>query len=356
MVDGRIGVFVTEETDALFFYHFNKCNLINSIKVFNDIDKFRSSPIKHKISCLQMPYPVRAEFDSLVDDLVNCSDHVLILMSELHDRTVEIVQRHDDPKVSYFICGEFNFELTHSPLHKFYDWFTTTVHFYKHIRPQTLDILTPYNTKSFNFDCLLGRKKAHRDFAYDRIKAWPNNVLTYLGDHTCNFDDPEKWLWESNGLEIDRPVEWTVDRVPYYGHRMSISQIVPLQIYNQTAYTLVAETNYSNHYTFYTEKTVKPILGRRLFVALAGQGHLANLHRIGFKTFDSIIDESYDTIANNEIRWQTALEQMQGLSKTPQEEILDKIKPICEHNYKVMIETDWYGDYFLPAFVSYFNQ
>ena len=351
-----IGVFVTQETDALFFYHFNKCNLLSSIQVYNDLDKFRSSKHNHKIACLQMPYPIRAEFDTLVNDLESCCDHVLILMSELHDRTVEIVQRHDSVKVSYFICGEFNFKLEHSPVHKFYDWFTTTVHFYKHVRPETLNVLTPYDVKPFKFDCLLGRKKPHRDFAYDRIKHWSKNILTYLGDHTCNFDDPEKWLWESNGLEIDKPVEWTVDRVPYYGHRMSISQIVPLQIYNKTAYTLVAETNYSNHYTFYTEKTVKPILARRLFIALAGRGHLNNLQQLGFKTFDRIINESYDAIEDNTLRWETALLEMHKVSSTPQEEILFKIKPICEHNYNVMIKTDWYGKYFLPAFVSYFNQ
>jgi hypothetical protein len=356
MANSRTGVFVTKETDALFYFHFNKCNLVKSIQVSNDIDQYRAGKFNRKIACLQMPYPVQAEFDQLVDDLVNCSDHVLILMSELHDRTVEIVCRHDNPKVSYFICGEFNFELNHSPVHKFYDWFTTTAHFYKYVRPETLDVLTPYTTKAYNFDCLLGRKKLHRDFAYTSIKNRPGNILTYLGDHTCNFDDSDKWIWEDEGLVIDKPVEWTVDRVPYYGHRMSISQIIPLKIYNQTAYTLIAETNYSNHYTFYTEKTVKPILARRLFIALAGQDHLANLHQLGFKTFDSIIDESYDSISDNFARWESALFTMHNLMSTPQDEILFKTIPICEHNFNVMIETDWYGEYFMPAFVNYFNQ
>jgi hypothetical protein len=350
------GVFVTAETDALFYYHFNKCNLLTSIQVYNDLDKFRSSTHNKKIACLQMPYPIRAEFDELINDLETTCDHILILMSELHDRTVEIVRRHNRARVSYFICGEFNFELEQSPVHKFYDWFTTTVHFYKNVRPETLDVLTPYNVKPLNFDCLLGRKKLHRDFAYERIIRWPGNIVTYLEDHTCNFDDPKKWQWEDKGLIIDKPVEWTVDRVPYYGHRMSISQIIPLQIYNKTSYTLVAETNYSNHYTFYTEKTVKPILGRRLFIALAGQGHLANLHRLGFKTFDSIINESYDSISDNYVRWEEALFTMHNLMSTPQDEILFKTIPICEHNYNVMMQTDWYSEYFMPAFVSYFNQ
>lgn len=356
MAEVATGVFVTQETDALFFYHFNKCNLHTSIQVYNDIDQFRSSTHSSKIACLQMPYPVRVEFDALINDLVNCSDHVLILMSELHDRTIEIVQRHDAHKISYFICGEFNFDLAFSPVHKFYDWFTTTVHFYRNVRPDTLNVLNPYSKKEFMFDALLGRKKPHRDYAFDRLSKLDNNLYTYLGDTSCNFDDPDKWLWEREGLDIDKPVEWTVDRLPYYGHRMSISQIIPLQIYNQTAYTLIAETNYSDHYSFYTEKTVKPILAQRLFVLLGGQRQLQNLHAIGFKTFDNIVDETYDSIADSNTRFKNAMDQVEYLLTQDQEEIFNKIKPICEHNFTHMIDTDWYNAYFKLAFTSYFNQ
>jgi hypothetical protein len=355
MVEVTVGVFVTQETDALFHFHFNRCNLQNSIQVYTDIDTFRNSKHSYKISCLQMPYPVRAEFDTLITDLVACSDNLLILMSELHDRTIEIVWRHDDPKISYFICGELNFELEHSPVHKFYDWFTTTVHFYKGVRPITLDVLNPYTKKEYMFDALLGRKKFHRDCAFDVIDK-NVNLVTYLGDISCNFNDPDKWLWESQGLEIDRTVKWTVERLLYYGHRMSISQIVPLQIYNQTAYTLVAETNYSNHYSFYTEKTVKPILAHRLFVLLGGQYQLYNLRSVGFKTFSSIVDETYDKVDDPVVRFKKAMDQVKYLESQEQEEILAKIKPICDHNFNVMMSTDWYDIYFKSEFVRYFNQ
>ena len=354
MAEVATGVFVTQETDALFFYHFNKCNLHTSIQVYNDIDQFRSSTHSSKIACLQMPYPVRAEFDVLVDELASCTDHVLILMSELHDRTIEIVQRHDNRKISYFICGEFNFDLVFSPVHKFYDWFTTTTHFYKHVRPETLGVLTPYTKKQYYFDALLGRKKTHRDFAAEHINT-DVNLVTYLGDINCNFGDPDKWIWENDGLVIDKPVEWTVDRLPYYGHRMSISQIVPLRIYNQTAYTLVAETNFSNHYSFYTEKSVKPILARRLFVMLGGQYQLHNLRTLGFHTFSDVIDESYDEVEANLDRFKLAMDQVAYLETQDQEEILDKIKPICEHNFNRMLSVDWYA-YFKLAFTSYFNR
>jgi hypothetical protein len=243
-----------------------------------------------------------------------------------------------------------------SNVHKFYDWFTTTAHFYKYVRPETLDVLHPYNKKPLYFDCLLGRKKLHRDYAYNRLQHLNGNILTYLGDHTCNFDDPEKWQWEDEGLVIDKPVEWTVDRLPYYGHRMSISQIIPLQIYDKTAYTLIAETNYSNHYTFYTEKTVKPIIARRLFIALAGQYHLKNLRKLGFQTFGHIIDETYDSQPFNDARFNMAMEEVRRLMSKPQEDVLFQAMPVCEHNFNVMMQTDWYMEYFAKSFVAYFSQ
>ena len=348
-----VGAFVTKNTNALFQFHFDKCNI--KAEVYTDLEQFSASTHDLKISCIQFPYPIDPGFESTINNLLNCSDRVLVLASELHDRTVEVFRKVDNPRVSYFICGELNQPLTHSPVHKLYDWFTTSTHFYKHVRPSTLDTLRPYEPKPYYFDALLGRKKLHRDFAFEHISK-NENIVTYINDITCDFRDPAKWIWESNGTNNTPDINWTVDYTTYYGHKMCVSQIIPLDIYNKTAYSLVAETNYSNHYNFYTEKTVKPILGRRLFVMLSGQHQLHNLRQLGFQTFDGILDESYDTVEDNIKRFEAVLDQVRFLSTQPQEEILAKIKPICDHNFNVMINVDWYGMFFRPAFAGYFNQ
>jgi hypothetical protein len=350
-----IGVFVSPETDALFQFHFNKCWITHLITVYNDRESFVASQHDRKIACYQMPYPMQATFHDTVLDLIEHCDHVLILMSELHDRTVEFVQAHDHNRISYFICGDFDFNPIHSPVHKFYDWFTTTVHFYKHIRPNLLDnTLHPYTAKPQYFDALLGRKKLHRDIAYSRLNQ-TQNIVTYLNTTDCDFSTPDKWLWETDGLVLENPVEWTVERVNYHGHRMSLSQVAPLSVYNRTAYTLIAETSYSSHYTFYTEKTVKPILAHRLFVTLGGTHSLRNLRAIGFRTFSNVIDESYDSCIDLQERCDRALSQVEYLCTLDQEEVLSKIKPICDHNYSHMMRTDWYLQYFMPSFVGYFQ-
>ena len=229
------------------------------------------------------------------------------------------------------------------------------MHFYKHVRPELLrHSLNPYSTKPYYFDALLGRKKPHRDMA-NLLLDKNKNIVTYLDTHDCDFNNPERWRWEKSGLVIEKPVEWTVDRVNYHGYRMTISQIIPLEIYNQTAYSLIAETSYSDHFTFYTEKTVKPILAQRLFITISGRYALRNLRQIGFQTFDNVLDESYDSTAGLQERCKQALDQVRYLESQNQETILENIRPICEHNYAHMMRTNWYGEYFMPAFVSYFN-
>jgi hypothetical protein len=352
----KIGVFVSSETSALFQYHFTKCGLNQSIVVYTDQDSFFSSKHRQKIVCLQMPYPMDTVINTVIANYLHHADHILVLMSELHFRTVEVTQLNDYAKVSYFICGELNFELKSSRVHKFFDWFTTSVHFYRYVKPNLLgEQLSPYSVKEKYFDVLLGRKKYHRDLAYCKISP-EHNIVSYFNQLECDFSNSQGWIWEQKDLVVENPVAYTVQQVLYHNHRMSLSQIIPLQVYNQSAYTLVAETNIDNHYSFYTEKTVKPILARRLFIVLSGQYALRNLRRIGFRTFDGIIDESYDEIEDSLERCRMALAQMDRLIACSQQQVLERIKPICEHNYNLMITTNWYEDYFKPAFVSYFNQ
>lgn len=354
------GVFVTQATDALFHFHFTKCWLNNLITVYNDIDSFKSSGHSHKLVCLQMPYPLTPEFETLVNDTKEHCDNMLILVSELHDRTLSFMMANDHKRISYFICGELNIQLHQSPIHKFYDWFTTTVHFYKFIRPELLNSrLDFYSPKPKAFDALLGRKKLHRDLVYKDIDKDKNKV-TYLNSFSVenpnDFHDSQKWLWEHDGFKLIEPIQWTVDKVEYHGHKMSLSQIVPIEAYKETAYSIIAETNFNNHYSFYTEKTVKPILGHRLFIMVSGQYALQNLRKMGFKTFHNVMDESYDIENGLVERCKMIVEQTEYLASLPQEEILEKIRPICEYNYSHLMRTDWYGEYFMPAFVAYFLQ
>jgi hypothetical protein len=171
--------------------------------------------------------------------------------------------------------------------------------------------------------------------------TYRNNDLQNLPDR-----DTSEWIWESAGLELPDPnIKHTISNVRYHGCDMSLSQIVPLTIYNQTAYSVIAETCLENEFSFYSEKTVKPIMAERLFIASSGRHFLKNLKKMGFQTFDGIIDESYDEVYGGTERSLMITEQLMYLFDQPQEEIFAKIRPITEHNKQVMMETEWYSNY-----------
>jgi hypothetical protein len=241
--------------------------------------------------------------------------------------------------------------MNNAKVYPFMDWFETSTYFYRHYLPELLSRLRPFEPKYRAFDILLGRKKQHRDYVYDCIRRDPAvGIYTYFNDEATNFSqDPNQWRWELTGMVMNNVPAWTIDHVNYYGHDMSISQIIPMNVYNQTAYSVIAETCWQDDFAFFTEKTAKPIMSRRLFVMFAGAGYLANLRKLGFKTFGDVIDESYDTETDALVRWQQAWDQVKWLSEQPQEEILERIRPTVEHNARVMLTTDWY-DLFLSQF------
>jgi hypothetical protein len=356
------GIFYPKESSGFFHYHFSQFKQFRAQDAshYLSIDSFIQTPHDRKIACFQIPYPYNQSIEQQIDQLYDYVDEIAVIGCELHPPTVDFIRRFDRPKITYYLCGFLDQPLVHSQCHLFLDWFITSTYFYKHVRPQTLEELQPYSVKPLVFDALLGRKKPHRDQAYTYINTYLRNhgITTYMNSYDTNFveNDSQQWIWESQGIVFKKKIEWTVDFVDYYGHEMSISQIIPIGVYNQTAYTLVAETNVDNDYVFFTEKTVKPILAQRLFITLGNRYTLARLRELGFKTFDGIIDESYDSIEGTEQRFSAALTQLNLLCSQDQTEVLEKCRAIVEHNARHMIETDWYELYFRSQFESLFSK
>jgi|688.fasta_scaffold127941_2 hypothetical protein len=325
-----------------------------------------------KSAVFHVPFPWKGGYGDLflgrLTRVVNDCEQVAIFSSELHNRIFQFIQDFDRPNVTFYTCGYINRKPNHAQLGQWMDWFITTLKFYKNV-PTFLDKLTPYAVKPKSFDALLGQPRSHRDIAYSYLKEHQDQVvLTYMRDFSQGLYDHDfnaqtiqsrpntEYTWDIDGIGVpNKPVNFTIEHVQLHGQQVSISQVVPINIYNETAYSVITETNFMNSYTFYTEKTVKPILARRLFVAFGGQHYIRNLHNLGFQTFDGIIDESYDEEPDQQRRYAMVYEQMQYLFSQPQEEILEKIKPIVEYNYQHMLTTDWYGDFsrnFLQGFKS----
>lgn len=362
MIDSaEIGVFYPVESSTFFDWYFQNTQppLEAGVATYNQLDAFVTASHQKKIVCLQVHNVFHPEHDELIQQVYDHADSILICCSEIHASTVDFVRRNDRPKIVFFFCGFLNFELEHAKYFPTLDWFVPTVKFYKETRPETLDALRPYDTKPLYYDALLGRRKLHRECARNTLNEHMpgQGILTYFDDQHATFRDDTQanWIWESAGLELTHDVKWTADTVRYYGHELRLSSIIPIEIYNQTAYTVIPETSHDSGHVLLSEKVVKPMLARRLFVLTGCKLSLQKLRDIGFLTFGNIIDESYDTLEDPRDRTRAAIHQLKYLSTLPQQQVFEQCKHILEHNFNHMINTDWYSRYFKQPFNSYFK-
>ena len=99
---------------------------------------------------------------------------------------------------------------------------------------------------------------------------------------------------------------------------------------------VVTETVFYYDKLHLTEKIFKPIVSKQPFMLLAAPGNLAYLKSYGFKTFDSVIDESYDNIVDNDLRTEAVVRQLHWYCNlTPDEktDIIRQLEPIIDYNF-----------------------
>lgn len=87
-----------------------------------------------------------------------------------------------------------------------------------------------------------------------------------------------------------------------------------------------------------SEKTIKPIFNNQFFVVVSSVDHQRHLRELGYKTFGRCIDESYDSIANNQQRFEAVADLTKKLAGTDLQklhEIYQDLEPEIKHNSHV---------------------
>ena len=74
-------------------------------------------------------------------------------------------------------------------------------------------------------------------------------------------------------------------------------------------------------------------MAQRMFIMFAPQHTLRFIKSLGFDTFDSIIDESYDDIADPRERFDRAFDQVEYLAEQDPVEVYEKVLPITQYNF-----------------------
>ena len=189
------------------------------------------------------------------------------------------------------------------------------------------------------WDLLLGEASENKDWLHNAISTHPvldKTFLTYFGR------DTNKGHWSD---AVIRPVKHTAETLGPLAERFNTqircSDLFDPEIYNQTHYTAMIETTIHNDFAMFSEKEAKPIVAKRPFIVFGACRQLEAFRSLGFKTFDGVVDESYDLIEDKETRWHKALDSMLLVTKKDPKEVYRKLHEVLIHNKDHFENTEW---------------
>jgi len=245
------------------------------------------------------------------------------------------------PNLLIVLPGQQNFGNNHYPWVTWQHWLHDAATVYKHPTMQNyINTFDPTTVKPMLFDALLGGERIYRTLLHDWIEQdeliSSQTVMTYYGGKTTR---PGEIL--EPGMIVPTPIIHFGIQCYFHDVVTRAGIIPPVSVYQQTAYSMVAETNAQHYQVFFTEKIARVMVCRRLFIVLSSYRYLHYLRESGFRTFGHVINESYDLEVDDVRRWRMAFEQMQQLAKMDQYWVLEQIQPIVEHNLQVLMQTDW---------------
>lgn len=225
--------------------------------------------------------------------------------------------------------------------------------------------------KSHLFGLFLGRATVHRNvILYQVQQQWPSRFLISRLPAFTPYGAPvdEPWHMEHRQNLLGwRQTETLTDWMPGYESNVidwfSSQQFTSidgrtvrdqfgnpdnhvahnrsmLAHYDKFNIELVCESYTLGQTFFPTEKTARPIAGTRPWLIYAAPGYIQHLKRMGFRSFDSLWDESYDQL-EGPARWlamQQVLQQLVDLDTTALNTVLAQAHEIALHN-RLHLET-----------------
>jgi uncharacterized protein YneF (UPF0154 family) len=113
--------------------------------------------------------------------------------------------------------------------------------------------------------------------------------------------------------------------------------------YENTYFSVVSETNFfkeTGQGLFVSEKIFRPILKKHPFILLSRPYTLNMMQNIGYKTFESIINEDYDSEEDDCKRMLMVVDEIKRLCNLSNAELqlfLNEAKHITEYNYQILL-------------------
>jgi len=258
--------------------------------------------VVYQSRCLQIPYNLRCwplrfpqvEWTENTVVIMHCQDFVSI------DSTgscpeLQAIEQHFGERANQVVIIHWNYDLKSvydGPCHLVY--FPT--HSYEIMmrlqRPPYLNWQKKFQAeRTRNWQCLNGIDRQHRICVHNMLKTFSNGISSLGKKDPLPYDAyHDNYHW--------KPGE----------HDLNESNFIRLSwLYSTTKINIVTETQYTETPGIITEKTLFALLAGQIPIVIGYPGIVDHCRKLGFDMFDDLVDNSYDTLHDDTLRWSEAL-------------------------------------------------
>jgi len=278
------------------------------------------------------PYKIKKIPDDIVEYLIEDTRRIyrekIIVTSEHSKQFDYYAEKYNAKKLYYFFHGFAAL-----------DWYRG---YYALNYDKT--VIKPYNHDFISFNRIITHDRSYRIYWASKLaelKLLAKGQISFnvtdnvFDDWRDEVADPNTKLSEHARQHSERYLtdisKLVIDRAELPG---SISANILREA--DALWNVVTETVFYYNKLHLTEKIFKPIVSKQPFMLIAAPGNLEYLRSYGFKTFDGIIDESYDKIVDNDARIDAVAEQLRwycNLSAEEKSRVIERLAPIVEYNF-----------------------
>ena len=193
--------------------------------------------------------------------------------------------------------------------------------------------------RPYKFLFLNGRARWSRTYLLDRLASMLDQCLwTNLdsGNGPIKLLD-QKYEVPRFAKPIEIPESGCVKN-ELFGSGIWGDIVMCAEPYLDTYFSLVTETVHAVPYSFRTEKIWKPVAIGHPWIVAASQGYYRDMRNLGFRTFNHLIDESFDQIENNRDRLDRTVEVIKDLCQQDLSSFLAAAQDTCKYNQQRLVE------------------
>jgi len=236
---------------------------------------------------------------------------------------------------------------------------------YKHNIQEMSRIDELYNQpdKPYKFLFLNGRARPHRKYLWQRFRQLgllDQSLWTMLDSNPVGRSSLNLWSGTTNLMTEVTPIQHLPGKyeyVQYQNTRIDTARLdqhfikhqlfdntwgeVYLQAepYRDTYFSVVTETVFGeSDHSFRTEKIIKPLAMGHPWIAVANRGYYRDLRNLGFRTFENLLDESFDLIDSPMDRAERIISIVNDLCQQDLASFLDSCYNVCKYNQQHLRE------------------